>query len=119
MNNPPAPQQIAQRISRLEAFLKDMPDDTFTRFALALEYLKAGRPDEAEAIFVDISENKPEYSGVYYHLGKLYEEKGDYEKAFSTYSSGIDVCQQQQELHALQELQQAQAALREALRDEE
>ena len=111
-------EKLQQRIRQLESFLEEVPDDTFTRFALALEYLKAGRNSQAELIFVDIAEKQPDYSGVYYHLGKLYEEKQQYEDAFATYSSGIEVCQRLQELHALRELQQAQAALKEALDEE-
>jgi tetratricopeptide (TPR) repeat protein len=111
-------QKVEQRIRKLESFLENAPGDTFSRFALALEYLKAERAEEAEMIFVDIAENQPDYSGVYYHLGKLYEEKGKYDEAFATYSSGIEVCQRQQELHALKELQEAQMMLRQALDDD-
>lgn len=119
MSQTPSASKTEQRIQQLESFLRDAPGDTFTRFALALEYLKAERAAEAEEIFVDITRNKPDYSGVYYHLGKLYEEKEQYDSAFATYSTGIDVCQRQQELHALQELQQAQMALRAMLEDED
>lgn len=111
-------QKVERRIQKLEAFLETAPGDTFSRFALALEYLKAERTDEAEKIFVDIAENQPGYSGVYYHLGKLYEGKGRYDDAFATYSSGIEVCQHQQELHALKELKEAQMMLRQALDDD-
>lgn len=111
--------KVAQRIQRLETFLNNAPEDTFTRFALALEYLKADRTTDAEYIFADIAKKQPDYSGVYYHLGKLYEQQERYEEAFATYSTGIDICGQQQELHARQELQQAQMALRNYLDEEE
>lgn len=110
--------KVERRIQKLESFLENAPGDTFSRFALALEYLKAERAEEAENIFVDIVENQPDYSGVYYHLGKLYEGKGKYDEAFAAYSSGIEVCQRQQELHALKELKEAQMMLRQALDDD-
>ncbi len=95
------------RIKQLKAFLLEDPDDTFTRFALALEYLKLEQYDAAENIFTDIVEKHPDYSGVYYHLGKLYETTGRPEQALSTYTEGIDVCRKKREIHAQKELQEA------------
>lgn len=95
------------RIEQLKSFIEADPTDTFTRFALALEYLKHDRNEEALEIFVNILRNEPGYTGVYYHLGKLYEKQGKQDEAVRIYSEGIVLCRQLNELHALQELQQA------------
>lgn len=95
------------RIAQLKSFLEADPTDTFTSFALALEYIKHERENEALEIFANILRNNPDYSGVYYHLGKLYEKQGKQDDAVRIYSEGIVICRQKNELHALQELQQA------------
>lgn len=98
------------RMDRLKAlldFLKDDPNDSFTRFALAREYQKRGDDEEARAYFDDLVERDPEYVGTYYHLGKLLEASGRREAAISTYKAGIEVARRQRENHVLSELQAA------------
>lgn len=95
------------RIDALLAFLEEDPNDPFTRFALAQEYLKAGRTDDALAFFEKLIDEDPEYVGTYYHLGKLYERLGRREEARATYRAGIVVAQRQRDAHARAELQDA------------
>jgi Tfp pilus assembly protein PilF len=95
------------RIAQLKAFLEEDPDDNFTLFALALEYIKKGDAGQAEKLFKSILVNDPAYVGVYYHLGKLYESLGDISMARSTYNEGIVVTRKARELHALSELETA------------
>jgi Tfp pilus assembly protein PilF len=95
------------RIAQLMAFLEEDPDDNFTLFALALEYIKKGDAGQAEKLFKRIVTNDPAYVGVYYHLGKLYESLGDFDMARSTYRMGIGVTRKSGELHALSELETA------------
>lgn len=95
------------RLKALLAFLEEDPKDSFTRFALAREYLKLGRSDEALQFFEGLVEQDPAYVGTYYHLGKLYEMLGRREDALETYRSGIDTARRTRDLHALSELQDA------------
>ena len=95
------------RIEQLKSFLELDPSDSFTRFALALEYLKSDNTHLAEELFVHIIRQEPEYVGVYYHLGKLYELKGKFELASSTYVRGIDVATTASDIHAANELREA------------
>lgn len=95
------------RLKALLQFLEEDPKDSFTRFALAREYLKMDRPEEALKFFEGLVEEDPNYVGTYYHLGKLYESLGRKDDALRTYRSGIAVAQRQRELHALSELQDA------------
>ncbi len=81
--------------------------DSFTRFALAREYLKQNRPEKALEFFEGLIEEDPEYVGTYYHLGKLYESLGRTRDAVATYRSGIEVAQRRKEFHSLSELQDA------------
>lgn len=95
------------RLKALLQFLEEDPTDSFTRFALAREYLKLDRPEEALGYFEGLVEDDPEYVGTYYHLGKLYESLGRKEDALGTYRSGIAVARRRREFHALSELQDA------------
>jgi len=95
------------RIQQLKSFAQADPGDTFTRFALALEYLKQDDVGQAEKIFLDIMVAQPDYTGVYYHLGKIYELKKEPEEAKRIYSKGIVICRNEKDNHSLQELQQA------------
>ena len=95
------------RLALLLQYYEEDPDDAFTRFALAQEYAKRGRPDEALALFEQLLEDQPTYTGTYYHLGKLYEQAGRKDEAIATYERGIAVCREQRQLKDLSELQDA------------
>lgn len=95
------------RIQRLREFLKDDPDDEFSNFALAHEYVKTNQLQEALDLFLKLKNHNPEYIGVYYHLGKLYEKLDRYNDAQVTYQTGIEIAQRLREHHTANELQQA------------
>ena len=95
------------RIDKLEALLKEQPDDSFMNHALALEYIKAGDEDKAEAVFRKILSTDPDYVGSYYHLGKLLERKEDEAGAVFIYKKGMEVAKRMGEMHAYNELRAA------------
>ncbi|AXI99318.1 Tetratricopeptide repeat-containing protein [Cyclonatronum proteinivorum] len=100
-----------KRIEQLTTFVEADERDMFSRFALALEYLKIADTDRALSLFLEIREKDPAYAGLYYHLGKLYLQTGHTEKALAAFDEGIRVCEQLQEHHALKELREAKTAL--------
>lgn len=110
---------ISKRIEQLRSFVEADERDMFSRFALALEYLKVSDTDNALALFLDIREKDPAYAGLYYHLGKLYLQTGRTEQALAAFDEGIRVCEQLQEIHALKELREAKTALLLELDDED
>src|SRR5690606_586675 len=95
------------RLAALLDFHRDDPDDPFTRFALAQEYLKAGADDRALAFFEGLIQDHPDYVGTYYHLGKLYERLGRDEAATATYRAGVAAATRAGDAHARAELQGA------------
>ena len=95
------------RLQALLSFYKEDPNDPFTRFALAREYLGRGETDEALVFFEKLVADDPAYVGTYYHLGKLYEDLSRKQDAIRTYEAGIQVAQQQRDAHARAELQDA------------
>lgn len=98
-----------ERIQQLKAFLEEEPDNSFLTFALGLEYVKQDRLDEARGLFEKVQQKDPQYIGVYYHLGKLYESLGENKKAVDTYRCGIEIARKAGDQHSASELQEALA----------
>ena len=100
-----------QRIEKLKEFLANDPEDSFTKFALALEYVNISEYHTALTIFEDLRKNDPDYIGLYYHLGKLYEVLDDENQAVITYKEGIGVARKANDEHAASELREALSEL--------
>lgn len=95
------------RVAQLKKFLEKDPLDSFSRYALALEYTNAGLLKEAQTEFETLLQNDPNYTATYYHLGKLYEKQGEGAKAKSLYEKGIALTAQLGQAHANKELREA------------
>ncbi|MBV9963406.1 MAG: tetratricopeptide repeat protein [Parafilimonas sp.] len=95
------------RIEKLLELLQQMPDDNFLRHALALEYIKLGKDDDAKVLFESILKDSPEYVGSYYHLAKLLERINEKEKAIECYEKGMQQAKMVNDNHAFNELQAA------------
>ncbi len=95
------------RIAILKSFLQKDPSDAFSRYALALDYVKLNRLDEAVREFEYLLEHSPDYTATYYHLGKVYERLGRTEDAKKVYQIGIERTAQRGETHAQKELREA------------
>jgi tetratricopeptide (TPR) repeat protein len=87
--------------------LIESPDDSFLLFALAKEFEKMDRLEDALSTYLLLKEKSPEYIGLYYHLGKLYEEFSEPEKALKVYDEGINLAKKIADFHALSELNNA------------
>ena len=96
-----------ERTERLLTYLKVSPDDCFLLHALALEYIKEGRDEEARELFEKVLEKDPFYIGTYYQLGQLLERKGDVQAALHCYRKGMDAAKAVKSRKAYNELQAA------------
>jgi len=97
----------SKKIRDLASSLKKNPDDSFIKFALALELLKKDDVSKARILFESILKHDPDYVGVYYHLGKLYEKTGRLQEAQQMYLDGIEIAQEQNEIRTEKELKEA------------
>jgi len=95
------------KIKQLARQIKSNPEDSFSKFALALEFKKQQNFNNAGILFEDILENDPGYVGVYYHLAKLYEERGQLNDAQKLYQRGIKIADKQDERRTKKELSEA------------
>lgn len=95
------------KIKQLARQIKNNPGDSFSKFALALEFRKKGEFKKARILFEDILSSDPDYVGVYYHLGKLYEALDQLDDAQTLYQEGIAVANEQDEQRTEKELKEA------------
>ncbi len=100
-----------ERLTKLLSFLIDSPEDAFLLFAIAKEYEKLEQYDKALNYFSSLRKKSPEYIGLYYHLGKLYELIQQERLALSIYAEGIELAKKQGDFHALSELNTAKMNL--------
>ena len=95
------------RIKQLEDFLQKEPDDSFLNYALAIEYIGINEKSKAKDIFENIIKRDPDYTATYYHLGKLFQEEKNVDRAEEIYQEGIRLTRMRKEQHKLAELQTA------------
>jgi Tfp pilus assembly protein PilF len=98
---------MEERIEKLKSFLQSNPADSFVQHALALEYIKTGKNNEARALFENILNREPGYIGSYYHLAKLLENTGETGLAIQWYEKGMKAAKDAKDNHAYNELQAA------------
>ena len=95
------------RVEILQGFLADDPKDSFSRYALALEYVKLGRSDDARRELETVRNSDPSYVATYFQLGKLYLTLGMTQDAEQTFRAGIQVAAKAGDSHTQSELQTA------------
>lgn len=95
------------RIEKLLEFMKTADKDSFLQHALALEYIKVDKDEEARKLFNEILLREPTYVGSYYHLGKLLERAGDFDKAARVYKRGMEEAKAADDNHSYNELMMA------------
>jgi Tfp pilus assembly protein PilF len=95
------------RIEILKGFLNDNPNDSFSRYALALEYVKLGQTDDAQREFETVIKNDAGYVATYYQLGQLYQKLGKTHEAEKTLRTGITVAAKAGDEHTRSELEAA------------
>jgi len=93
------------RLEKLLEFIKNEPNDPFLKYALATEYLRLNQADKALEYYEELVKNHADYTGTYYHLGKLYEALGRREDAITTYEAGMKLTKEKRDNHAYSELQ--------------
>ena len=102
---------MTERIEKLKTFLEKNPADNFIQHALALEYIKAGKPGEARLLFESLLRRDPAYTGSYYHLAGLLVELGERDEALNWYRKGMEAARVAGDDHAYRELAAAMGEL--------
>jgi len=99
------------RLEQLEKMLKTDPGDVFLNFALAMEYARAGRTEEAIAQFVRVTELDPKYVPAYFQRGNFLVSIGRKDEARTAFSEGMKIAADIGDTHAAAEMSEALALL--------
>jgi tetratricopeptide (TPR) repeat protein len=91
----------------LEEFVAQDPDDSFSRYALALELEKVGQESEAVAHLREVAVRDPNYVAAFYHLGRLLARQGNIEDARAVYQLGLRAGESAGDQRTRSEIQQA------------
>jgi len=95
------------RLNKLLEFYNAESADSFIIFAIAKEYEKVENYDKALKFYLELKQKDPDYIGLYYHLGKLYEELEERTLALTAYDDGLALAKRLKDFHALSELNNA------------
>jgi Tfp pilus assembly protein PilF len=95
------------RVEVLKEFLQQDPKDSFSRYALALEYIKLGQTEDARREFEFVRDNDPGYVATYFQLAQLYRNLGLKHDAEKTYRTGITIAAKAGDGHTQSELEEA------------
>ena len=81
--------QLTEAIQKADQFLASNPRDARMRFLKGLVLSEQGRPVEATAVFVKLTEDFPDLPEPYNNLAVLYSKQGQYEQARRSLESAI------------------------------
>lgn len=105
----------SSRLESLKAFLAKDDKDSFSRYALAMEYVKLNQLDPALEQFARLIQDDPGYVAAYYHMGKTLEAADRGSEALDVYQKGLAAAKKKNDHHAASELQQALDELQDSM----
>jgi len=94
----------ASRREKIEALLKDDPDDVFLRYSLALELEGEGRWEQGLEILEALSRGTPPYVPAFHMAARHLVARGMIDDARRALRDGIEVARAQGEAHAAGEM---------------
>lgn len=97
--------QNKTRREKLEEFLASNPNDAFTRYGVALEYLREGDISGAEAHFKALLQANPDYVPGYQMYAQTLAQHDRAEEAKTLLTSGIAAATRQGNQHARSEME--------------
>ena len=95
------------KLEQLLPLLEADPNDAFARYAVAMEYAKQSRWEEALEQFNELIRRHPEYVAGYFMAGRTARQKGDVDGARSFWKSGIAAAERIGDRHAADEMAEA------------
>jgi Tfp pilus assembly protein PilF len=95
-----------ERIKALTELLAKNPDDSFSRYALALEYISLGETEDAMTELRNLIQRDPKYLAAYHQLGRLYCKVSNTAKAKEIYRQGIELAIETNDIHAKTEMEE-------------
>ena len=84
--------------------VEQQPDNAFSRYGLAMEYVKGSDLEGAVAEFQQLLARNPDYAAAYFHGGQTLEKLGRLDDARALYVKGIEVTAASGDSHTQSEL---------------
>ncbi|NQX91975.1 MAG: hypothetical protein HRT74_07615 [Flavobacteriales bacterium] len=94
-----------KRLEQLQELLKEDPNDSFLRYALALEFRSAG-DDRSKEQLLSLIKDDGEYLPSFQTLGSWFFDDGEDDKAIEVLEKGIELAEKQRNLKALNEMKE-------------
>ena len=101
----------SSRIDSIQQMLAEEPDDLFLRYALAMEYRKAGQTDESLAAFITLMDDETPHVPAFFMAAQLLLGTGDVAQARQYLVDGIRHAGTQGNQHAGAEMTELLATL--------
>jgi len=102
---------MSPRGEKIEAMLKEEPEDQFLRYSLATEYDNEERGNESLALLRGLMADQPPHVHSFLRGAQLLVKLDRIEDARAALREGIEVARQQGELHAAGEMGELLASL--------
>jgi predicted Zn-dependent protease len=93
------------RREMLEAFVAEKPDDAFSRYGLALEFMNAGDAANAEAQFKELLRRNNAYVPAYQMYAQMLVKGGRSDEARAILNEGIAAAAKAGNAHAQSEME--------------
>ena len=88
------------RREKLEALLAEAPEDSFLRYALAMQYGAEGNPSAAIAGLEALLETDPHYVPAYFQLAQFLVQANRTDEAKPRLARGIEMARRAGDAHA-------------------
>lgn len=98
------------RLDQIQSMLEQEPNDTFLRYALAME-LKKTDPDRALEVFASLQEETPPHVSSFFMAGQLLAQLERVNEARTVLRDGIEEARKQNNGHAAGEMSEFLASL--------
>ncbi len=92
------------RLEKVQAMLKENPDDIFLNYAIAMEFSKEDQIVLAQAAFKKVRKLDPNYVPAYFQEGQMLAQDDQIPEAQAILKEGIDVAKRTGDNHALGEM---------------
>ncbi len=99
------------RLAAIIKYVEANPDVAFPRYGLAMEFMKLGRLEEADAQFAELRRRHPDYLAAYYQHGVLLLRLDRKADARRTLDEGIRLAAAKGDQHTKDELEAVRADL--------
>ena len=95
----------SNRLEVLKTLVEQDPDNSFTRYGLAMEYVNSGQFEDAVGQFTELLSRNPDYAAGYFHGGQTLEKLGRVNDARDMYKRGIEATTRTGDQHTRSELE--------------